>query len=379
MAKRGQDSLHSRAVSRRDLLKMAVATGLLAGCGRQLSATPALSETEGPTVAPTSAPALTVAPSPTSAPTAAPTVVARRPDVIQMWPDVPSKVVRTHHAGVWDGEVLVPEAIRQMLDASVTALTGLDDPIAAWQALFAPNERIAIKVNVFRNSLIWTHLPLVQAVTNSLQEAGVPAEQIVVFDYYTDELETAAYPVNRDGPGVRCYGTDQDYTGGFSAADRDIELSNILLNCDALINMPVLKSHMISGFTFALKNHYGSLSRPEVLHASIGRAMAGLNALPPIKDRTRLIVGDMLEACIRYRGAWPYWEADTVGDSILMSFDPVAHDTIGLQVLTQMLADDGGSTTAMMRMATPCLESSAELGLGTNDPANMELVEVNLG
>jgi hypothetical protein len=279
---------------------------------------------------------------------------------------------------VWDGETLVPEAIREMLDASIAALTGLDGPIAAWQALFAPDERIAIKVNTFRNSLIWTHIPLVTVVTDSLQEAGIPAGQIVIFDYYTDELETAGFAINRDGPGVRCYGTDQDYTGGFSAAGREIELSDILVDCDALINLPVLKSHMISGISFALKNHYGSLSRPDILHSPIGRAMAGLNALPPIKDRTRLIVGDMLEACIRYRGAWPYWEADTVGDSILVSFDPVAHDTIGLQVLSQMLADDGGSTTAMMRMATPCLESSAELGLGTNDPANIDLVEVNL-
>lgn len=373
-----QNSLRPRAISRRDLLKMAVATGLLAGCGRQVPATPTLAEGKEPTVAPTGVPTPTEPPSPTPAPPAVPTVVARRPDIIQMWPDAPSKVVRAHHTGVWDGETLVPEAIRQMLDTSITALTGLDDPIAAWQALFAPDERIAIKVNVFRNSLIWTHLPLVQAVTDSLQEAGVPAEQIVIFDYYTSELEEAGYPVNRDGRGVRCYGTDQDYTGGFSAAGREIELSNILLNCDALINMPILKSHMISGITFALKNHYGSLSQPAILHDPIGPAMAELNALPPIKERTRLVVGDMLEACIRYRSAWPYWRADTVGDSILMSFDPVAHDTIGLQVLSQMLADDGGNTTAMMRMATPCLESSTELGLGTSEPAHISLVELSL-
>jgi hypothetical protein len=359
-----------KKLTRRQFIKLsgaAATTGLLAGCtsNQQSTTIPAPTDVPAPTAVPTGAPA--------------PTVEIRRPEIVKFYPDAPSKVVRAAHAGVWDGGALVPQAVRQMLDSSIIALTGLDDPIAAWQALFAPNERIAIKVNVFRNSLIWTHLPLVQAVTDSLQEAGVPAEQIVVFDYYTSEFETAGYPVNRDGPGVRCYGSDLDYTGGFSAAGRDVEFSDILLGCDALINMPVLKSHMISGITFALKNHYGSVNWPDALHSPIGPAMAGLNALPPIKDRTRLIVGDMLEACIRYRGAWPYWEADTVGDSILLSFDPVAHDTIGLQVLSQMLADDGGNTSAMMRMATPCLESSAELGLGTNDPAAIDLVEVNLG
>ena len=149
-----------------------------------------------------------------------------------MYPDVPSRVVHARHAGVWDGEDLVAEAIRQMLDASITELTGLDDAGKAWAALFDPDERIAIKVNAFRNSIIWTHVPLVMAVTECLQEAGVPAEQIVIFDYYTRELDTAGYPVNEDGPGVRCYGTDSNYTAGWQLAGRDIRLSDVVLDCD---------------------------------------------------------------------------------------------------------------------------------------------------
>jgi hypothetical protein len=300
-------------------------------------------------------------------------------DVIKMYPDVPSKVVHTHHAGVWDGEELAPNAIRQMLNASITELTGLNDATEAWAALFAPDERVAIKVNAFRNSIIWTHVPLVMAVVESLQEAGVAAEQIVIFDYLTRELEEAGFPVNRDGAGVRCYGTDSDYTSGWTVMDADIKLSDILLSCDALINMPVLKSHMIAGITFAMKNHYGTLSWPSRLHRSIGRAIAELNSVPPIKDRTRLIIGDMLTACLKYRGSWPYWEPDWTGDSILVSFDPVAHDTVGLQTLTQLMADNGHNPDAVMGMATPCLESGAELELGTNDPEHMEVVEISLG
>jgi len=290
-----------------------------------------------------------------------------------------SKVVRARHAGVWDGEALAPEAIRQMLNASITELTGLNDAGAAWASLFDPGERIAIKVNAFRNSIIWTHVPLVMAVTECLQEVGVPAEQIVIFDYYTSELEEAGYPVNEDGPGVRCYGTDSDYTAGWTVTDIGTELSDILLNCDALINMPVLKAHMISGITFAMKNHYGTLRRPESLHRNIGRAIAELNALPPVEDRTRLIIGDVLTACLRYANSYPYWESDFTGDSILMSFDPVAHDTVGLQTLSQLLTDDGGNPAAITGMATPCLESGAELGLGANDLDNIDLVEVSLG
>lgn len=315
-----------------------------------------------------------------------------REDVLKFHPNAPSKVVHTHHSGVWAGtptdgtlansaeenSLLVPEVIQEMLDASITALTGLDKARDAWAVLFSPEERIAIKVNAFRNGLIWTHAPLVTAVTDSLQGAGIPAEQIVIFDYYTHELETAGFSINQDGPGVRCYGTESDYTREGTVNGRDVELSNILLECDALINMPVLKSHMISGVSFAMKNHYGSISAPSLLHSNIGNRMAELNALPPIKDRTRLIIGDALTACLEYRGSYPYWSSDWAGDSIIMSFDPVAIDTIALQMLERLLTDEGGNPAFILAMATPCLESGATLGLGTNDPANIDLQEINL-
>jgi hypothetical protein len=317
-----------------------------------------------------------------------------REDVLKFHPDAPSKVVHAHHASVWTGTpteladsaeenaLLMPEALREMLDASITELTGLDKARDAWSVLFSPDERIAIKVNAFRNGLIWTHVPLVTAVTDSLQDAGIPAEQIVVFDYYTRELEKAGFAINEDGPGVRCYGTESNYTQQGTVKGINIELSDILLECDALINMPVLKSHMLSGISFAMKNHYGSISMPQLFHYEIGSAMAELNALSPIKDRTRLIVGDALTACLKYRGAYPYWSSDWTGDSILMSFDPVAIDTMALQMLEQLLTDEGDSPAAflaLLEMATPCLEGGAEFGLGTNDPATMDLVEVNVG
>jgi len=338
-------SLRPRGISRREFLKLAAAAGLLAGCR--------------PTVSPAD----------------------RRAEIMKIYPDVPSKVVRARHAGVWNGDALVPEAIRQMLDASITELTGLSDARQAWAVLFDSTERIAIKVNAFRNSIIWTHVPLVMAVTECLQEAGVPAEQIVIFDYYTSELEEAGFPVNKDGPGVRCYGTDVSYTGGFQVMETNVKLSNILLESDALINMPILKSHMIAGTSFAMKNHYGTLENPAALHYGkyMDRGMAELNALPPIKERTRLIIGDVLTANLRYTSSWPYWREAVTGDAILVSFDPVAHDTVGLQRFRELLTAEGGNPETAAERTTPWLASGAEVGLGTDDMSHIELVEVTAG
>ena len=222
---------------------------------------------------------------------------------------------------------------------------------------------------------MWTHVPLALAVAECLQDAGVPAEQVVIFDRHGVELRGAGYPINRSGPGVRCMGTDYKYTGGWKMMDDDIKFSDILLNADALINIPVLKQHDLAGITFALKNHYGTFDGPEKFHTGqrIRRAPAELNALPPIKERARLTVGDVLAV------ASGSWRSVMAGDSILMSFDPVAHDAAGLKLYSDMMASQGSNSTAALKLAAPWLKNAAALGLGTTDPAHIELMEVSLG
>ena len=245
-----------KKLTRRDFIKLsgtATAAGLLGGCG----------------VLPESKPS--------------------QEDALRCYPDAPSsKVVRTVHSGAWDGEDLVPDVMRQMLDASITQLTGLEEARDAWEVLFSPEERIAIKVNSIRGAA--THPELVMALTDCLQDAGVPAEQIVIFDRNTRELDGEGYPVNVDGPGVRCYGNGENwgmagnYTPGWTLLGTDIRISDILLECDALINVPILKRGDTGmGISFAMKNHYGTFDPPASFHGSrFERDIPELNALPPI-------------------------------------------------------------------------------------------------
>lgn len=342
------DEPQPRKVSRRDFVRLATLAGLLAGCrpARQVLVT------------------ATPSPAPTSSPVPTPA------------PGTLSRVVRARHPEVWDGDELRPDQVRRMLDASITRFTGLDDAPAAWASLFDPAERIAIKVNTIRSSSFWTHVPLVNAVTQSLQEAGVPAEQITVFDRFTSELEWAGFTINRDGPGVRCYGTDNDYTAGWTLLGNNIRLSDILLGCDALINMPILKCHGHSGVTFAMKNHFGNFDRPASYHRPrTGEAIVELNSLPAIRDRTRLIVGDALVVSPVCHGNWT---RAVTGDSLLISSDPVAHDAVGLQILTDVIAAEGHDTTGTQELADAWLTSSAEAGLGRSQQETIDLMEVVL-
>jgi hypothetical protein len=291
--------------------------------------------------------------------------------------------------------LLVPEALRQLLDAAVTELTSLNDAREAWAALFSPDERVALKVNALGFAGVapfWTHAPLAVAVTECLQEVGVPAEQIFLYDITTSDLKGAGYSINQDGPGVRCYGTAQSWNDrktksgravwdadafvpGWELLGHEVRLSEILLNCDALINMPRLCDHSLSGITFAMKNHYGTFDSAATFHRhkTFCQAVVELNALPPIRDRTRLIIGDVLTIV--------GWDDAVTGDSILVSFDPVATDTVALKLWLDAWpsGSEGLMPDAVIDRATPWLEKAAKLVLGTNDPDNMDVVEIDLG
>ncbi len=320
----------------------------------------------------TSGPTITITPGAPGAP-----VGVRRPEVIKFYPDVPSQLVRVHHAGAWDGDKLVPDALRQMLDAGITRLTGINDAHQAWAALFSPAERIAIKVNTIMSSSYWTPVPLVMAVAKSLQDAGIPAEQIVIFDRDPSELGMAGFKINRDGPGVRCMSSTK-YAKGYKLVGIDAGLSEVLLGCDALINMPILKSHGNAGMTFSMKNHYGTFQRPtEFYHSGKGiqQGIAELNALPDIKDRTRLIVGSLLN----FVGASSWtWSNALPGDSLLFSFDPVAADAYAMQEFQKVVTLSGPSPKTVKALATPWIANAAKLGVGTDDPAHYQVNELSL-
>lgn len=388
-------------LTRRQFLKLTglatAGTALLgAGCAPQ-AASPTSTPLSAPTaVPPTAIPAATATapaatavaiPSATLAATAAPTATTAaatatvapaspsRADLMRIFPAAPSRVVQTHHAGAWSGDALSPEALGQMLDASITKLTGLNDAGAAWKALFDPGERIALKVNTILGSSAWTHVPLVSAVTDRLQAAGVAPENIIVYDRSSQELRGAGFKINRDGPGPRCYGTDDHYTGAARVTGQAIKLTDILMTCDALINLPILKQHGMAGFSFSMKNHYGTMNKPSSFHTGqeLRRGLAELNSLPPIKDKTRLIIGDALTVVLGNN-----WDRPIQGDSIFMSFDPVAHDTAGLKLIGDTMTAQGRDPSWNIKQAGYWLASGAELGLGTNDPAHIDQVEVSL-
>jgi hypothetical protein len=315
-----------------------------------------------------------VQPTPTQppSPTPEPAPALSRPALVAHWPAIPtSRVVVVRHSGVWIGDEPDMAIVLQMLDAGVSTLTGVADVPAVWRTLFDPGERVLLKVNCISYGGP-TQPAVAHAVARRLQDAGLLAENILIFDRTDAELAAAGYTLNEGGPGVQCHGARGD---GAEAVltQASVRFYQEFDASDAIVNVPIPKQHGSAGVSVSMKNHYGSVNRPGSLHGNwCDPAIAELNAQPNVRDKTRLVVGAALSV-----SPWN-WNQPERENALLLSFDPVALDTVGRDILVrhrQSLGLDAGYLIDGARH----LGTAQALGLGTADASRIDLREVVLG
>lgn len=293
-----------------------------------------------------------------------------------------SKVVVARDAGLRGTDNKVDSSRMQaLLDRAMQALFGHERAVEAWRKLVRPGETVSLKVNTLGGRGISTNVQLVAAICERLQEAGVKASDIVVWDRSSDEMERAGFHLAMGGERVQCYGTDRvGYEEELSAwGSVGGCLSKILTRrSSVLINLPVLKDHDGAGVTIALKNMYGVIHNPNKYHPDgCNPYVADVNMLPEIRTRMRLTICDATTAI--YEGGPGYkpehcWDAN----SLLVSEDPVALDQTGWQMIERKRAAKGLKTLEAEKRAPRYIATAAdgEHRLGTNDPKRIALVEV---
>ena len=287
------------------------------------------------------------------------------------WPEVPaSRVVVVRHGGVWTGDAPDMAIVLEMLDTGIAALTDGAEPLAVWRTLFDRGERVLLKVNCIAAGGP-TQPAMTYAVAQRLQAAGLAAENILIFDRTDGELASAGYQLNEGAPGVQCHGARGEGTEAL-LTQATVRFYQELDDCDALINLPTPKGHGIAGVTVAMKNHYGSVNRPSALHGhGCDPAIAELNAQPTVRDKTRLIVGAALNVS-------PFdWNSPERENALLLSFDPVALDTVSRDILVrhhQAVDRDGGGLV----QGSHYFATGQSMGLGANDVGLIDLREVTL-
>jgi len=287
-------------------------------------------------------------------------------------------IVRDRTKKAIEGQNADATIVQNLVDRAVMTLSGKDDVAKAWATYVSPKDKVAVKFNgLFQNAT--THPAVVFAVTNGLIKAGVDPANIVVYDRNDGALKVAGYTLNRQGAGPRVYGTGDQYGDAVKAGPVETRISRILLEADVLVNVPMMKTHVLSGISGALKNHLGTVPNAGAFHKDDQKRdtclyVADVNALEPIKTKHRLCICDALYALFdggpQYR---PQFRWDYYG--ILAAVDPVALDATLADLIKAKRIEAGKSP---YHNAILHVERAAKLGLGIADLTKIKPVEVEV-
>ena len=300
-----------------------------------------------------------------------------------------------------------------MLKEGMLALTGEEDLGKAWQQFIKPDDRIGLKVNPVAGKPLTTSHAVTRSIVKQLQEAGVPKENIVIWDRRLMQLHETGY-TEENYPGITINGTEQqDADGGFFDkdgvlygekmidkdwyywADCEEEYDAYTLpymvnsgkysyftkictqDVDKIINVPILKNAG-STVTLCLKNlAYGAITNTGRLHKPLwSETCAEVCAFPPIRDKVVLNIVDGLRGCYEGGpGANPQFICNY--NTMLIGTDPVAVDRVGYDiVLAKRIAE--GVQEKESPKGVKFMELAEELELGVSDPEKIRKIVVNV-
>jgi len=222
----------------------------------------------------------------------------------------------------------------------------------------------------------------VESIIQGLKLAGIKDKNIIVFERFNRELETAGFRVRRKTEGIQCFGTDELPGGGYEAEPQSAGsvgtcFSKIVSRlCTAIVNVPVLKDHDLAGISVAMKNFFGVIHNPNKYHGNnCNPFIAELNTHPYIAHKVRLTVCDALLA--QYHGGpgyKPQWTWNYQG--IIVGRDPVALDRICHTIIEEKRKEMKLPSLQQAHREPKYISTAAMLGLGIDEPSKINVVHV---
>jgi uncharacterized protein (DUF362 family) len=159
-----------------------------------------------------------------------------------------------------------------------------------------------------------------------------------------------------------------------SGSDR---FAAVLDQVTALISVPFLKTHNIATMTCCLKNlSHGLIKHPGRYHSGgCSPFIADIVAAPAIRAKLKLCVVDALRVV---HDGGPSVVIGGVKDSglLLVSKDPVATDTVGFSILSDLRFKNGLSALRFPTSERNYLRLAAERGLGAAEWHLIELLDL---
>lgn len=230
------------------------------------------------------------------------------------------------------------DIMQKMLDDAVLKLTGSENIQSAWAKLIQPHDVVGVKTNVWNNLL--TPVELEQVIKTRVLGTGVKEDNI-------------------------------------SIRDRGVLNDPVFKRSTALINVRPMRTHAWAGVGSLLKNYILFTPLPSAYHDDSCADLAKLWEIPEVKGKTRLNILVMVTPLFHGVGphhfnkayTWPY-------QGILVGFDPVAVDSVGLRIIQAKRNEFFGEETPLNPPAKHIELADTRHHLGTADPQKIELIKL---
>ena len=233
-----------------------------------------------------------------------------------------STVVLVRDERVLDAAHAVNAAVlAEMLAATAMRVTGAATPREAWRTLFKPTDVVGLVPTPHLNP---THAEVVAAVRAALVDAGVP-------------------------------------DGNIRHAQGDVERAAA---CTALVCLPALKAHWLTGIGTVLKNYIMFSGHPSHYHDEDSDRLGEIWLLPQVKGKTRLVLVDALRPlCDKGPQVDPRYLWDYKG--LLAGTDPVAVEAVALKIIQAKREALRGESWPLSPPPTCVAMADRRYGLGT--------------
>ncbi len=281
------------------------------------------------------------------------------------------KVGVARNPRVWTDENGVDaDVLAGVVDGAMMWFTGADSAEKAWGSLFGSDETIGLKPNGLGGFELATATALLAHVVDRLTGVGVKRENIIVWEQNPWFIGNCGVPIDDPPWGIQAVLTSDSLGQRVTQGTIDQPLTSVVTErVDAFINLPIFKDHAMAGVTLSMKNHYGTVEEPRVLHGDFERAVADLASIPAIKDKTRLILCDMTH-CVVEGG--PMGLPHFFPGAVMVANDMVAHDAVGLAILEEERKERGLPSLAEARRPVRYIAAAQERGVGIAELAKID-------
>ncbi|NIM91732.1 MAG: DUF362 domain-containing protein [Candidatus Aminicenantes bacterium] len=267
----------------------------------------------------------------------------------------------------------------QMYERGFRALTGQPDLREGFRSFFHDRDRLGLKINTIAGRELTSVPDVTLGLAKLLAGKGSLKKNIIIWDRTNRELRASGYSLNLR-QGIQVFGTDTEGVGYDPTLVSHLNIGSRLSSIQAQhitasISFAILKDHGLAGVTAGMKNYFGAIHNPNKYHDfNCNPFVAELFDTQPIKNKHKLSILDCM--VVQYhRGPSFHSRWAEHYNALLFSFDPVAADVAGWQIIEKLRAKKGLPSLREEDREPEYLFTAAKMGLGTAEVREIQTIE----